>query len=90
MDERKNSVEERPAIADPSAGGNGGPATIKSAVTDAPAPSRERRKHPRISETPPAPPPAPRLDDYEPIIGKPQLDELRFLARPLRGSPRKW
>jgi trehalose synthase len=89
MDERKNSVEDRPAIADPSAGGNGGPATIKSAVTDAPAPSRERRKHPRISETPPAPPPAPRLDDYEPIIGKPQLDELRFLARPLRGKSAK-
>src|SRR6266550_7355038 len=89
MDERKNSVEERPAIADPSAGGNGGPATIKSAVTDAPAPSRERHKHPRISETPPAPPPAPRLDDYEPIIGKPQLDELRFLARPLRGKSAK-
>jgi trehalose synthase len=50
------------------------------------APLRERRKRPRISETPPSPPPPPRLDDYEPIIGKPQLDELRYLARPLRSK----
>src|SRR5579884_2472722 len=50
------------------------------------APFPERRKRPRISETPPAAPPPPRLDDYEPIIGKPELDELRFLARPLRGK----
>jgi trehalose synthase len=50
------------------------------------APFRERRKRPRISETPPAAPPPPRLDDYEAIIGKPELDELRFLARPLRSK----
>jgi trehalose synthase len=45
----------------------------------------ERRKKPRISQVPPQPPPPPRLDDYESIIGKPQLDELRFLAQDLRG-----
>ena len=48
-------------------------------------PPRERRK-PRISETPPAAPPAPKLADYEPIIGKSQLDELRFVASALRGK----
>jgi trehalose synthase len=46
---------------------------------------RPRRK-PQISDTPPAPPPAPALADYEPIIGKSQLDELRFLARALAGK----
>jgi trehalose synthase len=46
----------------------------------------ERRRKPRISETPPIPPPPPKLDDYEPIIGKPQLDELRQLADPLAGK----
>src|SRR5260221_9530284 len=28
----------------------------------------------------------PRLEDYAPIIGKPELDEIRFLARHLRGK----
>ena len=51
-----------------------------------PDPMRERRRKPRISETPPEPPPPPRLDDYEPIIGAPELDELRFLARQLRAK----
>jgi trehalose synthase len=49
---------------------------------------RTRRK-PQISDTPPAPPPAPTLADYEPIIGKSQLDELRFVARALKGKRMK-
>src|SRR5262245_25364347 len=49
------------------------------------APARERRKY-KVSETPPPPPPPPRLADYEPIIGGAELDELRFLARHLRGK----
>jgi trehalose synthase len=53
------------------------------------APARERRRVPRIPQTPPAPAPAARLDDYEPIIGKPELDELRFLADGLRGKTAK-
>ncbi|HLK34013.1 MAG TPA: hypothetical protein VKT29_13040, partial [Terriglobales bacterium] len=89
MDERKDQVKEQaaapggrgvvtgePVEAPPRDGGSQAPA----------APVRERRKRPRISETPPTPPPPPRLDDYEPIIGKPELDELRFLAQPLRGK----
>src|SRR5215470_15395838 len=47
--------------------------------------ARARRK-PQISDTPPPPPPAPTLADYEPIIGKSQVDELRFVARPLQGK----
>jgi trehalose synthase len=50
------------------------------------APPAERRRKPRISETPPAPSPAPRLDEYGAVIGQPQLDELRILASPLRGK----
>jgi trehalose synthase len=74
--ESKPNSETRPAQPDsPSAG------------TEAPAaPPRERRRKPRISETPPVPPPPPCLADYEPIIGKPQLDELHFLARSVRGK----
>jgi trehalose synthase len=40
----------------------------------------------RTWETPPAPVPAPHLDDYQSIIGAPELDELRFLARELKGK----
>jgi trehalose synthase len=69
--------------------GYGGPAgtlvAAQNADTATIAPG-ERRRKPRISETPPIPPPPPKLDDYEPIIGKPQLDELRQLAEPLAGK----
>ena len=65
-----------------------GPAGTDSTVSAPGAPPLERRKRPRpkISTTPPAPPPPPRLDDYESIIGKPEIDDLRFLARQLRGK----
>jgi trehalose synthase len=52
-------------------------------------PARERRRAPRIPETPPVPAPPARLDDYEPIIGKPELDELRFLGSGLTGKTAK-
>src|SRR5216683_4393849 len=45
----------------------------------------ERRKAPRTWETPPAPVPAAHLDDYQTIVGTAELDELRFLARRLKG-----
>ncbi|MBV8207914.1 MAG: glycosyltransferase [Acidobacteria bacterium] len=47
---------------------------------------RRQRPRPRISETPPAPPPPPKLDDYAPIVGQPEIDELRFLAQRLRNK----
>src|SRR5919201_2513333 len=91
MDEKLKTEKGRDPVgeetaASPVAGGNGQPTSVGSTVEAPPAPSRERRRRPRISETPPAPPPPPRLDDYEPIIGKPELDELHFLARPLQGK----
>jgi trehalose synthase len=46
----------------------------------------ERRKAPRTWETPPAPAPAPHLDDYQAVAGAAEIDELRFLARQLKGK----
>lgn len=46
----------------------------------------ERRKHPRIQTEPPPPPAPPRIADYAPIIGMPELDEIHFLARHLQGK----
>ncbi|HEY6271388.1 MAG TPA: glycosyltransferase [Terriglobales bacterium] len=46
----------------------------------------ERRKHPRIQTEPPPPPAPPRMEDYVAIIGTPELDEIRFLARHLQGK----
>jgi trehalose synthase len=74
------------------------PQTINESVAQdvqSPAPSfssitpevrQERRKKPRIRETPPEPVPPPQLDDYKPIVGEPYVDELRFLARDLKGK----
>ena len=46
----------------------------------------ERRKNPKISQVaPPSVPPA-KLEDYESIIGRPELDELYFLAQKLKGK----
>ena len=67
-----------------------------SSVTEATPPAaadetllRERRRHPRISDTPPPPAPPPELDDYIPIIGQAYIDELRYLAQPLRNKSLK-
>jgi trehalose synthase len=49
----------------------------------------ERRKQPRTWETPPAPAPPTRLDDYQGIVGTADIDELRFLARELKGKTLK-
>ena len=46
----------------------------------------ERRQKPRAWETPPAPVPPPRLDDYKSIVGEADIDELKFLARDLKGK----
>src|ERR1700688_4878534 len=55
-----------------------------------PTPLRpERRTAPRTWETPPAPVPAAHLDDYRTIVGMAELDELRFLARGLKGKTLK-
>ena len=55
-----------------------------------PTPLRpERHTVPRTWETPPAPVPAPHLDDYRTIVGTAELDELRFLARELKRKTMK-
>jgi trehalose synthase len=46
----------------------------------------ERRRRPRTWETPPAPVPPPRLDDYKNIVGAADIDELKFLAQELKGK----
>ncbi|MGB9105545.1 MAG: glycosyltransferase [Terriglobales bacterium] len=86
MDERKKAKRATLPGRDAKDDGKGGPAAGTTAAPPPEAPAKERRQRPRISETPPAPPPPPRLDDYEPIIGRPELDELHFLARQLRGK----
>jgi trehalose synthase len=75
-------VAEEVVSAPPSSGGN----ERRFRQTDLPAHFIERRRHPRISTEQPPPPAPPRLDDYADIIGKPELDEIRFLARRLRGK----
>src|SRR5919109_3726689 len=78
--------EQGTALSEDTSNGFGQRNQASSVMAPVEAPVRERRRKPRIRETPPAPPPPPRLDDYEPIIGKPELDELHFLARPLQGK----
>jgi trehalose synthase len=46
----------------------------------------ERRKPPRTWETPPAPVPPPRLDEYKSIVGAADIDELKYLAHALKGK----
>src|SRR4051812_40117223 len=48
-------------------------------------PVRERRKY-KVSETPPPPAPPPKLNDYAAIIGQPEIDEIRYIARLLKGK----
>lgn len=58
-----------------------------SSASTSPAPVRtERRRKPRNWETPPSPVPPTRLDDYKGIVGLPEIDELKFLARELQGK----
>src|SRR2546429_8054704 len=46
----------------------------------------ERRTTPRTWEVPPAPVPSPHLDDYQSIVTPAVIEELRFLARDLKGK----
>lgn len=46
----------------------------------------ERRRKARTWETPPAPVAPPHLDDYETIVGIAEIDELKYLARELKGK----
>ncbi len=74
-----------PVKAEPEAG-----QTLAEKVAEPDAASRpERRAAPRSWETPPAPVPPPHFDDYESIVGRPVLDELRYLAKNVKGKTLK-
>ncbi|MGD0570702.1 MAG: glycosyltransferase [Candidatus Sulfotelmatobacter sp.] len=60
--------------------GNSAPSVAASSVRP------ERRRQPRTWETPPAPVPPPRLDDYKNIVGAADIDELKFLAQEVKGK----
>ena len=57
-----------------------------AASTPATREGPERRRKPRTWETPPAPAPPTHLDDYKSIVGEAEIDELKFLARELKGK----
>lgn len=62
----------------------------ESSASPAVAPARpERRRKPRTWETPPAPVPPPKLEDYKTIVGLANVDELKFLADALKGKTLK-
>jgi trehalose synthase len=46
----------------------------------------DRRKNPKISKVAPPPVSPAKLKDYEPIVGRPELDELYFLAQKIQGK----
>ena len=60
--------------------------TVRPQPTLRPDRRSRPRELPKSILTPPTPPPPPHLDDYESIIGKGQVDALRFLARELKGK----
>ncbi|HTK94220.1 MAG TPA: glycosyltransferase [Terriglobales bacterium] len=86
-DPKQSTRDEKSVSVKNSKDGNNGNDRAPQAATE--APPTERRKHRRDPnfETPRrTPPPPPKLSDYEAIIGKPELDELWYLARALRGK----
>src|SRR5204862_434763 len=56
-----------------------------SATQSTGAATPERRKSRRNLDTPPIPPPA-HLEDYRSIVGNPELDELHFLGKDVKGT----
>ena len=62
------------------------PSDHSAASTPATREGPERRRKPRTWETPPAPAPPTPLDDYKGVVGEAEIDELKFLARELKGK----
>lgn len=81
MEEQRNAVQSQ----NPGVGQQTEAANASNPAVEGAGRPRERRT-PRISETPPPPAPPPLLQDYAPIIGKSQLDELYFLAAAVQGK----
>jgi len=62
------------------------PQQPETSQSQAAAPAARERRKPRVPEPPPLAPASVRLAEYEAIIGKSRLDELRFLASALSGK----
>ncbi len=69
-----------------SAPGNEGSSSFLSDQSSIPEHLKERRKNPRISTVPPPAAPPPSFADYEPIVGTAELEEIRFIAKYLKGK----
>lgn len=76
------SGDDQPVIAEPGSPPGGRERRFRQ--TNLPPHFVERRKRPRIQTEQPPPPAPPRMEDYAAIIGLPELDEIRFLARHLQ------
>ncbi len=77
MDEKRNNQQSATLTA------NGNP---QQHTTEAPPERRKRPRDPNFPTPNRIPPPPAKLDDYVSIIGQPEIEELRFLARHLRNK----
>jgi trehalose synthase len=89
METRKEQVAEVTESTIQPRGNGGGVVTPESDPRRAASAVPDRRNRPRVPDAPPAPSPPPRLNDYEAIVGKAEVDELRFLAKDLQGKKMK-
>jgi len=60
--------------------------TDRDAMADTTGPTERRKRQRSSSGDKPAPPKPPQLDDYAQIVTRSAVDELRYLARPLRNT----
>jgi trehalose synthase len=87
MDPTKTRIEEsEPAAAQEPEVSSSSRSRSSFASPMAPAAPAQPRNPRRNLDTPPIPPPPPHLEDYRSIVGGADLDELRFLAQPLKGK----
>jgi trehalose synthase len=90
LDEQANVEPAKASVeapeAPPTEPGENQPRERRFRQTDMPPHFVERRRRPITGNEPPPPPAPPRLEDYGPIIGRPELDEIRFLARHLESK----
>jgi trehalose synthase len=60
--------------------------SVRTSPDDLPPAFVEKRRKPRIQENPTGPPLPAKLGDYEHLLGKSGIEELRYLAQGLRGK----
>jgi trehalose synthase len=88
MDEKEEKLKEtgqgRAPASEAKAGVAGPLRQSRTSGSGATSPA-ERRSKPRIPESPRLPQPPAKLDEYQAILGRAELGELRFLSRGLEG-----